>query len=56
MREEYEVAEVVLSTMRTVKAAKLYAEIPFILQNVEGCLRDADILSTMKQITNGLFY
>ena len=43
MREEYEVAEVVLSTMRTVKAAKLYAEIPFILQNVEGCLRDADI-------------
>lgn len=43
MQEEYEVAEVVLSTMRTVKAAKLYAEIPFILQNVEGCLRDADI-------------
>lgn len=43
MREEYEVAEVVLSTMRTVKEAKLYAEIPFILQNVEGCLRDADI-------------
>lgn len=36
MQEEYEVAEVVLSTMRTVKAAKLYAEIPFILQNVEG--------------------
>lgn len=43
MQEEYEVAEVVLSTMRTVKEAKLYAEIPFILQNVEGCLRDADI-------------
>ena len=41
MQEEYEVAEVVLSTMRTVKAAKLYAEIPFILQNVEGCLRNA---------------
>ena len=43
MREEYELAKVVLSTMRTVKEAKLYEEIPFVLQNVEGCLQDADI-------------
>lgn len=43
MQEEYEIAKVVLSTMRTVKEAELYEEIPFILQNVEGCLQDADI-------------
>lgn len=43
LRETYEIAKVVLSTMRTVKETKLYEEIPFILQNVEGCLQDADI-------------
>lgn len=43
MREMYEIAKVVLSTMRTVKETKLYEEIPFILQNVEGCLQGADI-------------
>ena len=43
MREEHEIAKVVLGTMRTVKEAELYDEIPFILQNVEGCLQDADI-------------
>lgn len=43
LREDYEIAKVVLSTMRTVKETNLYEEIPFILQNVEGCLQDADI-------------
>lgn len=43
LREMHEIAKVVLSTMRTVKETNLYEEIPFILQNVEGCLQDADI-------------
>lgn len=43
LREAHEIAKVVLSTMRIVKETQLYEEIPFILQNVEGCLQDADI-------------
>ncbi len=43
LRDAHEIAKVVMSTMRTVKETELYEEIPFVLQNVEGCLQDADI-------------
>ena len=41
--EAAELSDVVLNAMHTIKRLNLYEELPFILQNVESCLQNADI-------------